>query len=168
MIWTTVSGQSVAMTCNKHIEMISLYTDIEMMDKETNFMCKKFNGWRKEWCLRNIFSYISSWYTIPSFTDPDAAAHTGWPYNLLFVDPTGLIPWWRHVIGTLYTFLALCEGNPPVTGGFPSQRASNVELLCLVWCHPEQAIKQTSEMPVIWDMMLMWHHSNIQAGNKPL
>ena len=23
--------------------------------------------------------------------------------------------------------LALCEGNPPVTGGFPSQRASNME-----------------------------------------
>ena len=30
--------------------------------------------------------------------------------------------------------LALCEGNPPVTGGFPSQRASNAELLCFI-CH---------------------------------
>ena len=27
--------------------------------------------------------------------------------------------------------LVLCEGNPPVTGGFPSQRTSNVELFCL-------------------------------------
>ena len=25
----------------------------------------------------------------------------------------------------LSILLALCEGNPPVTGGFPSQRASN-------------------------------------------
>ena len=31
-----------------------------------------------------------------------------------------------HQLGSL---LALCEGNPLVTGGFPSQRASNVELI---------------------------------------
>ena len=30
--------------------------------------------------------------------------------------------WWRHGIGTLCALLALCEGNPPVNGGFPSQR----------------------------------------------
>ena len=27
----------------------------------------------------------------------------------------------------MYTFPVLCDGNPPVTGGFPSQRASNGE-----------------------------------------
>ena len=30
--------------------------------------------------------------------------------------------WWRHQMETLSAFLALCEGNSPVTGGFPSQR----------------------------------------------
>ena len=30
--------------------------------------------------------------------------------------------WWRHIMETLSALLALCEGNPPVTGGFPSQR----------------------------------------------
>ena len=30
------------------------------------------------------------------------------------------------------TLLALCEGNPPVTSGFPSQKASNAELSCLL------------------------------------
>ena len=30
--------------------------------------------------------------------------------------------------------LALCEGNPPVTGGFPSQRASNAERGSMSWC----------------------------------
>ena len=30
--------------------------------------------------------------------------------------------WWRHGMGKLFTLLALCEGNPPMTGGFPSQR----------------------------------------------
>ena len=31
----------------------------------------------------------------------------------------------RHTMDTLSVSLALCEGNPPVTGGFPSQRAGN-------------------------------------------
>ena len=29
----------------------------------------------------------------------------------------------------------LCDGNPPVTGGFPSQRASNAENISIWWCH---------------------------------
>ena len=29
----------------------------------------------------------------------------------------------------------LGEGNPPVTGGFPSQRASNAENVFIWWCH---------------------------------
>ena len=29
----------------------------------------------------------------------------------------------------------LCEGNPPVTGGFPSQRASNAENVSICWRH---------------------------------
>ena len=30
--------------------------------------------------------------------------------------------WWRHQMETFSVLLALCEGNPPVTGEFPSQR----------------------------------------------
>ena len=30
--------------------------------------------------------------------------------------------WWRYQMETFSALLALCEGNPPVTGGFPSQR----------------------------------------------
>ena len=33
--------------------------------------------------------------------------------------------WWRHSMETFPALLAVCEGNPPVTDGFPSQRASN-------------------------------------------
>ena len=29
---------------------------------------------------------------------------------------------WRHQMGSFPALLALCEGNPPVIGGFPSQR----------------------------------------------
>ena len=31
----------------------------------------------------------------------------------------------------------LCEGNPPVTSGFPSQRDSNTENASIWWCHHE-------------------------------
>ena len=30
--------------------------------------------------------------------------------------------WWRNQMEKFSALLALCEGNPPVTGGFPSQR----------------------------------------------
>ena len=36
---------------------------------------------------------------------------------------TGTGPWWRHQIDTFSMLLALCEGNPSVTEGFPSQRS---------------------------------------------
>ena len=44
------------------------------------------------------------------------------------IHTTQFITWWRHDKETLSALQALCEGNPPVTGGFPSQRASNTEL----------------------------------------
>ena len=34
--------------------------------------------------------------------------------------------------------LTLCEGNPLVTGGFPSQRASNVESVSMSWSHHDK------------------------------
>ena len=37
--------------------------------------------------------------------------------------------WWRHDRETFSALLALCEGNPPMTGGFPSQKASNAGLV---------------------------------------
>ena len=44
---------------------------------------------------------------------------------------------------TVSALLDLCEGNPTVTGGFPSQRASNVELWCFLWCQSAQTAEQT-------------------------
>ena len=37
-------------------------------------------------------------------------------------------PWKLHITGH-------CEGNPPVTGGFPSQRASNSKYVSIWWHH---------------------------------
>ena len=41
-----------------------------------------------------------------------------WPMFIKLYDAI----WWRHQMETFFALLALCEGNPPVTGGFPSQK----------------------------------------------
>ena len=59
----------------------------------------------------------------------------------------------------LSTLLVLCKEKPPVTGGFPSQRASNAELGYFLCHYPEQIAGETVELPVIWDTItLMWRH----------
>ena len=38
------------------------------------------------------------------------------------IPTTSRIAWWRHQMETFSALLALCEGNPPVTGRFLSQK----------------------------------------------
>ena len=38
--------------------------------------------------------------------------------------------WWRHAVEMLSALLAICEVNLPATYGFPSQKASYVQILC--------------------------------------
>ena len=53
--------------------------------------------------------------------------------------------------------LALCVGNPPVTGRFPSQRTSEGQHWYFVWCYPEQTVEKTFKMLVSWEAMTpMW------------
>ena len=40
--------------------------------------------------------------------------------------------WWRHQMETFSALLALWAGNSPVTGEFPSQNASDMELWCFL------------------------------------
>ena len=64
-------------------------------------------------------------------------------------------PWCRHEMRTFSALLALCEGNPPVTGGFPSQRPVTWSFYgfwwWLLWSAPEQTVEQTIKMLVIRD-----------------
>ena len=52
------------------------------------------------------------------------------------------------------TLLAICEGNPSVTGGFHA-KASVVELWNFLWSAPEQTIEQPNEALVIWDAIAL-------------
>ena len=72
--------------------------------------------------------------------------------------------WWRHDVETFSAWLALCEENSQFTGGFHSQRASNWEHCCFLWC----ILKQTVKLPVIWDTMTsLWHQCNGFRGVIP-
>ena len=73
------------------------------------------------------------------------------------------ITWWYHAVETLTALLALCEGNPPVTtGGFPSQRASNVDLWYFLCCKPEQAVEQTViTQDITW---ASWHLKSLTSS----
>ena len=44
---------------------------------------------------------------------------------------------------TLPALHALCEGNPTVTGGFPSQRAGISDLWYFFSCYHGQSVEQT-------------------------
>ena len=43
-------------------------------------------------------------------------------YNTIMFTWLCRVPWWRHQMETFSVLLALCDGNSPVTGEFPSQR----------------------------------------------
>ena len=42
--------------------------------------------------------------------------------------------WWCYDMETLSPLLTICVGSPLVTSWFPAQRASNVELWCVLCC----------------------------------
>ena len=44
--------------------------------------------------------------------------------------------------GKQFRVTGLCEGNSPVTGEFPAQRASNAENISIWWRHHDKILKQ--------------------------
>ena len=55
-----------------------------------------------------------------------------------------IIPRWRHQMETFTVLLALCEGNPPVTGGFLSQRPVTRNLDVVFDLRPNKRISKQS------------------------
>ena len=58
------------------------------------------------WSTRNCSKYGYYWYDNQSRWLPNQCG----------------LPWWRHQMETFSALLALCAGNSPVPGEFPSQR----------------------------------------------
>ena len=82
--------------------------------------------------------------------------------------------WWHQQIETFSVLLVLCEGNPPVTHGFHSQRPVTQSFdaffdLCVNKRLSKQSWCQWFEMP----SCSLWHHGkekfeSIKDGTKPL
>ena len=67
-------------------------------------------------------------------------------------------------MATLSVLLALCEGNPSVTGKFPSQRANNKELLYSVFIRLNKLLNKQSSF--CWFVIIC--HVSIQCNAKLL
>ena len=67
-----------------------------------------------------------------------------------------------------YALLAICEGNPLVTSGFPSQKAQLCGgLMFLSCCQLENAVEQTVQLLMIWNtMMFMPRHCDGIGNDK--
>ena len=97
-------------------------------------------GWQ------HISGMASDWMVakLPANRMPDLKDFIGWH---------GFLPWWRHQMETCSALLAICEGNQPVTGGFPSQRPvvqSFMFSLIFAW---------TNGWPNNWDVSELRRHS---------
>ena len=66
----------------------------------------------------------------------------------------------RH--GNAFRIIGSLWGTHRWMMGSPSQRVSNAQLWCFLWCWQEQAVKQPLDLPVIWDAVtLMQRYFNI-------
>ena len=72
--------------------------------------------------------------------------------------------WWRHRVETISVLLAVCEGKPPVTDGFPSQRPMALSFDVSFDLRLNKRLsKQTRRR---WSETLsctLWHHYNGNA-----
>ena len=69
--------------------------------------------------------------------------------------------WWHHKKGTFSMLLAFCEGNPPVTGGFHSQRP-------VIWSFDVFFVLHLSKHDLIWKIMHQDNSScNGHEGDEP-
>ena len=70
-------------------------------------------------------------------------------------------PWWRHQMETFSVLLALCAGNSPVTGEFPSQRPVTRSFYVFFGLRlnkrwSKQSRRRWSETQSLW----LWRHCN--------
>ena len=69
------------------------------------------------------------------------------------------VPLWRHRMEIFSVLLALCEGNPTVTGGFPSQRLAMQSFGVYFDLHPKKRLsKQSRRRLAHYDVTVMWAH----------
>ena len=89
--------------------------------------------------------------------------HRNAPWLQTIIRPGCLIKsWWRHQTETLSALLVLREGNPSVTGGFPSQRPVTRTFDVFFGVHPDKRLrKQTRCWWFETPWRSLWRHCNV-------
>ena len=80
-----------------------------------------------------------------------------------------LSAWWCHQMETFSALLVLCDGNPPVTSGFPSQRPVTRSFdvffdLCLIKRLNKQSRRRWFETPA----RSLWRHCNVGTFDEDI
>ena len=91
--------------------------------------------------------------------------HKGRPEYGIYDKYSNCRAWWRHQMETFSVLLALCEGNSPVTGGFPSERSVTRSFDFLFDLHLN---KQLNKQLRCWCLLetpspSLWRHRNGSA-----
>ena len=77
--------------------------------------------------------------------------------------------WWRNHMETFPVLLALCAGNSPVTGDFPSQRPvpRNFDVFCDLRLN-KRLSKQTGGWWLETPLRLLWRHCNVNTPSEDI
>ena len=74
------------------------------------------------------------------------------------------LSWWRHHMETFSALLALCAGNSPVTGEFPSQRPVTRSFDILFDLRLNKRLSKQSGRRWLQTPWRSWHHCNDVIG----
>ena len=73
-----------------------------------------------------------------------------------------ILPWWRHQMETFSVLLALCAGNSPVAGEFPSQRPETRNFDVFFDLHLNKRLsKQSRRRLVKTPWRSLWRHCSL-------
>ena len=134
-------------------------------------MCASTNGWTNSGVggdLRRHYVHVTSLQSHFLFLDQTMsfimADEIEWISRVTMetVPGTRLTTWWRHQMETFSALPALCAGNSPVPGEFPSQRpvtrSFDVSLICAL---NKRSSKQSWGWWFETPSRSLWRHCNV-------
>ena len=87
--------------------------------------------------------------------------------DYLFIEHTN-ISWWRHQMEAFSALLAICAGNSPVPGEFPTQRPVTRSFDVYFYLRPNKRLsKQSWGWWFATQSRPLWRHRNVLRGINP-
>ena len=142
------------------------------------FFCHQNVNHEMPYKSQHCLSYVEKWKKVFKWIEmkarliikgyvlhaTDVSEHTlqlSFLYKITFIHKLHTSPWWRHQMETFSALLALCAGNSPVAGEFPTQRAATRSFDVFFDPFPNKRLSKQSrgwwfEMPP----RSLWRHNN--------